>query len=260
MRALAFALILLSAALARADGQLKIVYGPVTSKVSQDIADGMQKSGGMEMLAGKLSGLFMLPRDLPIVFTDCGVINAFYNPDKHAIIVCYELMEHFTELFAHQTAVKIANATELGKMVGQATMFAFFHELGHALIGELGIPATGREEDAVDEFATLLLVGVGDVGEQSALGGAFWFILEAAQRGEKPPVFWDEHSFDLQRLGTIVCLLYGHAPEKFAPLMARLGIPDQRQKRCTLEFPKKQQSWETLLKPYMKVQRAEGWQ
>jgi hypothetical protein len=260
MRALAVTLTLLIAALAHADGEFKIVYGPVKTKISQDIADGLQKSGGMEKLAAKLTGLIKLPRDVAIVFTDCGVVNAFYYPEKHAIILCYELMEHFGDLFSHQTAVKLADVNALGKMVGEATMFSFFHELGHALIGELGIPATGREEDAVDEFATLLLVGIGELGEQSAMSGAFWFILEAEHRGEKPPVFWDEHSFDMQRLGTIVCLLYGHHPEKFAPLMLKLGVPEQRQKRCSLEFPKKKQSWLTLLKPYMKGQHAEGWQ
>jgi len=220
----------------------------------------MRKSGGMEKVAAELSKLIRLPRDIAIVLTDCGAINAFYTPEKHAIIVCYELMEHFGDLFSHQSAVTIANANELGRMIGEATSFAFFHELGHALINELAIPATGREEDAVDEFATLLLGFMGDKGEEAAMSGAFWFMLEAQRRGEKQPAFWDEHSFDLQRLGTIVCILYGHNPTKFQPLMARLEIPEQRQKRCTLEFPKKKASWAALLKPHIKSQKAQGWQ
>jgi hypothetical protein len=259
MRRLAAALTLLFAVSARADGSFTIVYGPVKSKVSAEIADGLRKSGGMELLASKLTSLVTLPRDLPIVFGDCGVVNAFYNSDKHAIVLCYELMEHYLDLFSHQDKVKLATAAELGKVVGEATVFAFFHELGHALIGELGLPATGREEDAVDEFATLLLAGVGEIGERSALAGAWWFMLEAEHRGAKPPVFWDEHSFDLQRLATITCLLYGHNPQKFETLMVQLGIAAQRRERCTREFPKKKASWATLLKPHLKSAQAEGW-
>jgi hypothetical protein len=260
MRRLVALLVVLHAGAARADGAFKIVYGPVKTKVSAELADGIRRSGGMETLAASLTSTIKLPRDLPVVFTDCGVVNAFYAPEKHAIVVCYELMEHFTELFSHQTVIPIASTSDLGKLVGEATVFAFFHELGHALIGELAIPATGREEDAVDEFATLLLSFVGDLGDQSAVAGAFWFMLEAEHRGEKQPVFWDEHSFDLQRLGTIVCILYGHNPDKFASLMTRLQIPEARQKRCITEFPKKKASWSTLLKPYIKSQKAEGWQ
>jgi hypothetical protein len=260
MHRLAAVLTLCVALDARADGVFKVVYGPVKSKVSAEIADGLRKSGGMEVLAAKLSQLINLPRDLPIVFADCGVVNAFYSSDKHSIVLCYELMEHYADLFGHQTQVKLGSAADLGKVVGEATVFAFFHELGHALIGELALPATGREEDAVDEFATLLLSGVGEIGERSALAGAWWFILEAQQRGTKPPVFWDEHSFDLQRLATITCLLYGKNPQKFHSLMVQLGIAAQRQERCTKEFPKKQASWSALLKPHLKSARAEGWQ
>lgn len=32
-----------------------------------------------------------------------------------------------------------------------------FHELGHAFISLYDLPITGREEDAVDQFAAILL-------------------------------------------------------------------------------------------------------
>ena len=34
----------------------------------------------------------------------------------------------------------------------------FLHEFGHALIGELELPSTGAEEDAVDIYAALKIV------------------------------------------------------------------------------------------------------
>src|SRR5215213_9965570 len=41
-----------------------------------------------------------------------------------------------------------------------AMMFVFFHEFGHMAIDLLKLPSTGPEEDAVDEFSTLILTEV----------------------------------------------------------------------------------------------------
>jgi hypothetical protein len=41
-----------------------------------------------------------------------------------------------------------------------AMMFVFFHEFGHMAIDVLKLPSTGPEEDAVDEFSTLILTEV----------------------------------------------------------------------------------------------------
>src|SRR3546814_15326340 len=38
------------------------------------------------------------------------------------------------------------------------TIFTLFHELGHALVDKLEIPVLGREEDAVDALAVLLML------------------------------------------------------------------------------------------------------
>ena len=71
----------------------------------------------------------------------------------------------------------------------------FFHELGHALSNVLDLPITGKEEDAVDQLSTFLLAEGDDDNEASALNGAYWFLLEAQQRGPiVKRLFADEHS------------------------------------------------------------------
>ncbi len=37
----------------------------------------------------------MLPRQLPVTFKDCEVLNAWYDPRQGSITMCYELIEHF---------------------------------------------------------------------------------------------------------------------------------------------------------------------
>jgi hypothetical protein len=53
-------------------------------------------------------------------------------------------------------------------------LFVGFHELGHAVIQELGLPVLGRQEDAADSFATLALLKLGTnfFLERAGPGGA----------------------------------------------------------------------------------------
>ena len=38
------------------------------------------------------------------------------------------------------------------------TVFILYHELGHALIDQLGLPVLGREEDAADNLASIMMI------------------------------------------------------------------------------------------------------
>lgn len=47
--------------------------------------------------AARLSERLRLPRDIGIVFMDCGSPDAFYNANTVEIIICYGLLEHFAD-------------------------------------------------------------------------------------------------------------------------------------------------------------------
>ncbi|MEO8699801.1 MAG: DUF4344 domain-containing metallopeptidase [Kofleriaceae bacterium] len=188
-----------------------------------------------------------LPRPLPITFKECGVVNAHYMPGKHVIEVCHEL---YDSQLAMLTAAKIDNPVE----VARGTMlFVFLHEFGHALVGELALPITGRGEDVADELATLLLVNAGPVAQKAATHAARSFLEKnkATGGGSKHP-YWDVHSFDLQRMTTIGCLLYGADKVQFAPLMKELNIPAQRLGSCLRDYPMRKKAWDTMLHPFLR--------
>jgi hypothetical protein len=48
----------------------------------------------------------------------------------------------------------------------------FLHEVAHALIDGWDLPITRREEDAADQFSTLLLINGLPDGDKTALDGA----------------------------------------------------------------------------------------
>lgn len=154
-----------------------------------------------------------------------------------------------------------APVTDLDAMINGAIYGILFHELGHGLIAELKLPIPGSEEDVADEFASFMFVNVlknqdkAGPGAQSvvklgALGSALvWFGL--AQQPDDSP-WWGEHSPNMIRFGKIICILYGAAPDLYAPVMDAAQIPQERRDRCVYDFPRKWEAWQTLLRPHIR--------
>ncbi len=151
----------------------------------------------------------------------------------------------------------------IGRKAMSATLFVFFHELGHALIAELDLPAVGREEDVVDEFATYVLIELAknDPTIFQILTDAVesWRLshLRNKRQGWEAP-YWDEHGLDLQRYYNIVCLMYGADKTRWNKLRLDAGIPPERAERCVREYPKKARAWERLIDPHVLPQGADS--
>jgi hypothetical protein len=108
-----------------------------------------------------------------------------------------------------------ADAEELEAFVDGNLYFVAFHEMGHALVSEFGIPIAGREEDAVDRLAIWLMTP-DDKSESpdyliSAMQG--WFL--AGEESMDDVSWWGEHGTNTQRAYQIACLLYGYYPDDY---------------------------------------------
>ena len=228
---------------ARHTGKFKVAYVEPKKPLYQKMQQGFESEHLLETIADALNQHFVLPRDVTLALGEAGTPNAFYHPKAHAIVITYELIEYYIRLFEQITPDNIADNT------AGAVVFALFHELGHCLIAELDLPATGREEDAVDDFATLLLIENKEVGEKSILAASLWFAAKAASKADSTP-FWDEHSLDPQRFYGILALVYGSNPERYQKLCEAVGMSAQRLALAREEFTRKQKSWARLLEPY----------
>lgn len=203
----------------------------------------------LEDTVQELNGVFALPAEVPVVLRECGEVNAFYDPEAREISLCYELVEYYAGMFLSEDQTE-EEAEEGGEAVVGATLFTFFHELGHALIDLYDLPITGREEDAVDQLATMILLEGGEEGENAALNGAWSFLTE--EESEEELAFWDEHSLDEQRFYNIVCWSYGKNPESFQGLVDDETLPEDRAERCPGEYDRMSRSWDALLEPHVK--------
>lgn len=203
----------------------------------------------IEKLISDLNQRLILPFDIYVSFEDCELPDAFYEPETRQVTLCYQLIDDYYELFAK----KIKDKSKLDDAVKAATAATFFHELGHGLVDAWKIPITGREEDAVDQLSTLVLIEATEDGAQMALDGALTFKLYADLAKGEAKIYWDEHSLDEQRFFDTICLVYGHDDEKYAYLVTNGTLPEERAVFCTEDYDKVNRAWRQLLAPYLKV-------
>ena len=236
-------------------GNFTVQYSDVKDPRFAEINENFRRQRLLENIADELNNTIAIPESVAITFRECGQPNAFWDPQSRSINMCYELMEQMTEDFKPIAR----DEKDLNDKVVGAMTFAFIHELGHCLIDVLHLPSTGREEDAVDQLSTFVLLALnGEDGERMALSGALsWGIQydriakSGKTAGELNMLWADEHSMDGQRFYNILCWIFGHNPEKYMA-MVNDPLPEQRARRCPQEYTKLATAWLTLLKPYLK--------
>ncbi|TSA18095.1 MAG: hypothetical protein D4R72_02815 [Nitrosopumilales archaeon] len=232
------------------NGNFKVVFQDSRNSMFQKIGRGLEQSGQGTAMENSLNSVFILPSDVTVSFADCGQVNSMYNSDTKTITICYDLIAYYIGLY---NVLSPNNSTQATTYAVDATLFTFFHELGHALIDVNHLPATGKEEDAVDQLSTLILLRMPD-NQDDIKAVAAWFLIQGLQQNNNTAMpFWDEHSFDLQRFYNIACLAYGKDPIKYGYFITDKILPAERAVKCSSEYQKVYYSWSTLLKPYLKT-------
>jgi hypothetical protein len=225
-----------------------ISYIKPKNKEFLDIYKSYKSSKGYDLVLDEINDTFVLPQNIPVEFTECGEPNAYYDPEAVKVSLCYEFVK-YTEDLIEQSG---EDAKDAKIHAFNSMMFIMFHEVGHALIDQLEIPVTGKEEDAVDDLASLIMLSGGEAGEEALVSAMLQFGGSAdeahAEAGKAENLgFWDEHSLDAQRFYSIACVLYGSNPEKFSDMIGDDGLPEARAEGCPAEYEQKWNSWSTLL-------------
>ena len=219
-----------------------IEYSPPTTKGVVGVPP--DHVARMRVLASFLQAQLQLPNRITISYRECGSANAYYWHSRHAIEICHELWDKRRRLY-----ISTGNAREaVDRRLRAAMMFTFFHELGHALHDELDLPLLGRDEDAVDDIATLWMIrlGVGDAAQHAAFGHHL-----RAQQPEYRHAAWDEHGSGAQRGFAIGCLLYGADPERYMSTLERMNIPAPHLLRCKKDFATRLRAFDKLFAPHL---------
>ncbi len=242
-------------------GDFSVEYGTV-KKANKPAVALLRRSGALEAVVAEVNGRWALPADVPILVGDELDQGPAFIPDLQLTDGTKLTFINVPGTFLTQErkAMRIElRGTDIKATDGMvwANEFIVAHEMGHALVHELAIPVTGREEDAVDGFAAYLLADNPKFGPSTALSAALFFDAYRQLRGKlKDADFADEHSILEQRIYQFLCWVYGSDPAQFRSLVGRGGLPRARAVRCGDEWAQLKRSWDVLLAPHALVPAA----
>jgi hypothetical protein len=239
-------------------GDFKVVYEKVKNPDYKELQGVFRGTQLLEETTRALNEKLALPADVTVTVRECGAADATWEPAAHRVSVCYELVDAFAGLFLSASG-KAPDAKQAGAAVAAATLFALFHETGHALIDLYQIPTNGKEEETADQLATLVLLGAGREGAASAIDSASTLLVQArdaAAKGRLAKVpFWSSHGFDEARLASTICWAYGKDPQGLQDQIADGTLLGGRAEGCPAEYEKLAKAWAEPLFPYLK-----GWE
>ncbi len=236
-------------------GDFKVVYEKTRNPDYLGLQQIFKETQLLKETVRALNDTLAMPADVTAALRECGAADAPYDADKRRISICYELIDALSDLFTADVTSE-EGIQQAGIAVAGATLFIFFHEAGHALVRLDALPITGREEDAVDQLATLLLLESGRQGEKAALDGATTFLAREKDAKSQAALaklpFWSAHSLDQQRFANVICWVYGKNPAELQYLVEDGTLPADRAPQCSAEYEQMAKTWDVLLAPYLK--------
>lgn len=141
---------------------------------------------------------------------------------------------------------------QLGYATGAVLGFILEHEFTHALISLDNIPVLGKEEDAADTLATLLLLKSPE-GDKLAFSAAqFWADFSGRQDPPAVADYADAHSLDLQRSYAIICEIAGSSQKNFDEINKTGILPKGQIESCPAQYQQDVKSFTQVLQPHVK--------
>ena len=228
-------------------GDIFVFYEETDDDEFEEIREVLEDSAYFDDIVADLNESLAFPNDIDVIFTSCGESNAYYYPEEITITMCYELIAEYMAIFEIETDEDFENE------VIDASSFTFFHEIGHALVDQYDLPITGNEEDAVDNFASIILLDLYE-DDLGVISGMFQFEADSIEEQEnlEDLAYWGEHSLNSQRFYNTACLIYGSDPDEFEFILEEEYLPEDRAQGCEEEYEQKSDSWWTLIEPFIK--------
>lgn len=212
---------------------IRIVYQRPVDEATRALHRDLKARRVLEGLRA-IAGGMRPSRSLTLRLSSCGESNAWYASRSRTITVCYEYVQKVRD-----RASRILSETRVSPndaVLGSVAQI-FLHELGHALYDLLDVPVLGREEDAADQFAALVLLELPPAQARHAIDGAADLLRsQAAEETPDQAVLADGHSLAGQRLYNLLCLAYGADRRTFGYLVEAGSLPKVRAVQCRAEY------------------------
>lgn len=264
-RALQIALVLAVAALptsaaakriAHEVGRVRVIYEPPKKAAFREIHGMMRKQRVLERVAA-IIGLVRLPTRLTFRLEECaGVLNAWYDPNSQNVTICYELIDSVVQAAPRMKSA--AGVTRQEAIRGSLSQI-LLHESSHALFDLLNVPILGREEDAADQVAALIVLHLSPADARMVVAGSGYFFATTAK--DEPldkGAFADVHGLSWQRFYNLACLAYGSDKRRYRHIKAKGYLPKERAEGCEQEYSQAAFAFRKLIGPHLRLRPARG--
>ncbi|MDV5167532.1 DUF4344 domain-containing metallopeptidase [Photobacterium rosenbergii] len=235
---------------------IRYAFIPSLDELDQQTIQEIRQTDTLNTVQELSDSVFNLAEPVNIVFgTEDGPL---YDPESDQIEIPYhfwrEMIDNFSADF-HDNTEQAKLSQEDSQYVYQAAegalLHTLLHEVGHAYIALNQVPIVGKEEDAADSFANVLMLNYLEDGDSQAIHAATLFAIEDKQIDSFDDLdFIDEHSLDIQRYYYSLCLIYGSDPEQYQTLFQDLEseVKTEREEICIEEFDRVTASWTSYFK------------
>jgi hypothetical protein len=236
----ALAVLALSSAPAAAQGRWRVAYPPAENPEYAALQQQFAEQDILSAMVDPLNEHFPVSNDVTVELAECGREGAFYDAERPAVQLCYELLVNLAQ--------SLMSGGEEGAEQVFAGAFAFIllHQVGHALVDQMDLPVTVPPEQAADQL-TAVLTAFAPEELQTIAEGA----LVLSEQG----LDWENPGSGRAALGgprmqNLLCLFYGIDPEGYAWMVDEGHLPAARAEGCTDEIETVKEEWVEYLTPH----------
>ncbi len=231
--------------------RFRVAYEAPEDRAYTAMYEELQAAQVLESFRSVLS-FVRLPRTVRLVLVDCdGDANAYYDPDELTVSVCYEYVRELRKL-AEAPGRPAGISAETA--VRSKLLEIFLHESAHALFDQLRIPILGRQEEAADIVASVVILHMRSRSARETVQAVTWmYAQEAKEERVGRRKLADVHLLAEQRYYNWMCLAYGARPTLFADLVHDSVLTAERAETCQDEYRRAAYAVTKLMGPYLDI-------
>lgn len=229
---------------AQADSHIEIAYEAPASPELRPIYEQLKSLGALEQLQLLMEPL-RLPKPLTVRTAECGPEPQAYTPGG-PVTICYEVLDQVAKLVKQHSRDPIYQQTLLNGAFIQNAL----HNAALGIFDALGVPIWGREFDAADRLAALIMTQFGE-DVMAATVESTTQIFQWSNRTWTGRDFASTASPEAQRFFNYLCIAYAASPYDYDYLVRGGTLPKERAERCDGEYQQIKKAFDLRIMPFV---------